>query len=235
MRIWAIRLAMLPFLSAGMAYFKAPAKRPVRAVEQMLERLRPELQAERLAAPTLTSPGLRSLSRRSPTHLGPKRPSSPRAGAVQPAIASKLRACDLVTGGASETSAPRGRHGIPSICCGGDQRPVQFSKFTDPTRDAIGAWIITGADREARCFRGRVRKAPHLSTRNTAEWCSWRGNTRRDPATTGRTPARTRRRCLPSAQESSSRPVLLAHQVESQALPGGRGPLRSRMRDQTEV
>jgi integrase len=84
------------------------------------------------------------------------------------AIDSKLRACDLV------------RLRVRDVCHGGGmasraivlqqktQRPVQF-ETTEPTRDAVGAWIThAGLTAEDSLFPSRVRKSPHLSTRQYA-------------------------------------------------------------------
>ena len=47
-------------------------------------------------------------------------------------------------------------------------RPVPF-EITEPTRDAIGAWIRhAGLTAEDPLFPSRVRKSPHLSTRQYA-------------------------------------------------------------------
>jgi integrase len=84
------------------------------------------------------------------------------------AIDSKLRACDLV------------RLRVRDVCHGGGmasraivlqqktQRPVQF-ETTEPPRDAVGAWIThAGLTAEDSLFPSRVRKSPHLSTRQYA-------------------------------------------------------------------
>ena len=84
------------------------------------------------------------------------------------AIDSKLRACDLV------------RLRVRDVCHGGGmasraivlqqkiQRPVQF-EITEPTRDAVGAWIThAGLTAEDSLFPSRVRKSTHLSTRQYA-------------------------------------------------------------------
>jgi integrase len=84
------------------------------------------------------------------------------------AIDSKLRACDPV------------RLRVRDVCHGGGmvsraivqqqktQRPVQF-EITEPTRDAIGAWIRhAGLTAEDPLFPSRVRKSAHLSTRQYA-------------------------------------------------------------------
>src|SRR4029077_8232466 len=48
------------------------------------------------------------------------------------------------------------------------QRPVQF-EITEPTRDAIGAWIgHAGLTTEDALFRSRMCKSAHLSTRQYA-------------------------------------------------------------------
>jgi site-specific recombinase XerC len=84
------------------------------------------------------------------------------------AIDSKLRACDLV------------KLRIRDVCHGGamasraivlqqkTQRPVQF-EITEPTRDAVGAWIgHAGLTTEDALFPSRMRKSVHLSTRQYA-------------------------------------------------------------------
>jgi integrase len=84
------------------------------------------------------------------------------------AIDSKLRACDLV------------KLHVRDVCHGQviatraivlqqkTQRPVQF-EITEPTRDAVGAWIShAGLTLEDPLFPSRVRGSPHLSTRQYA-------------------------------------------------------------------
>jgi site-specific recombinase XerC len=82
------------------------------------------------------------------------------------AIDSKLRACDLV------------KLRVRDVCHGGamasraivlqqkTQRPVEI---TEPTRDAIGAWIgHAGLTTEDALFPSRMCKSAHLSTRQYA-------------------------------------------------------------------
>jgi integrase len=84
------------------------------------------------------------------------------------AIDSKLRACDLV------------RLHVRDVCHGGGmasraivlqqktQRPVQF-EITDPTREAVGAWIgYAGLTSESSLFPSRLHGSAHLSTRQYA-------------------------------------------------------------------
>jgi site-specific recombinase XerD len=84
------------------------------------------------------------------------------------AIDSKRRACDLV------------RLSVRDVCHGGGmasraivlqqktQRPVQF-EITEPTRDAVGAWIgHAGLTSESSLFPSRLHGSVHLSTRQYA-------------------------------------------------------------------
>ncbi|THK34038.1 integrase [Ensifer sp. MPMI2T] len=83
------------------------------------------------------------------------------------AIDSKLRACDLVAisvGDVSISGRVRDRATIIQKKTG---RPVQFG--TDPTREAIAAWIGSRRLRERDyLFPSRVHALPHLSTRQYA-------------------------------------------------------------------
>jgi integrase len=104
------------------------------------------------------------------------------------AIDSKLRACDLV------------RLRVRDVCHGGamasraivlqqkTQRPVQF-EITEPTRDAVGAWI--GQARltaESSLFPSRLHGSVHLSTRQYARIVdSWVRQLGLEKAATGRT------------------------------------------------
>jgi integrase len=79
---------------------------------------------------------------------------------------SKLRACDLV------------KLRVRDVCHGGgmasraivlqQKRPVQF-EITEPTRDAVSAWIRhAGLTAEHSLFPSRIRESAHLSTRQYA-------------------------------------------------------------------
>jgi integrase len=84
------------------------------------------------------------------------------------AIDSKLRACDLV------------KLRVRDVCHGGrmasraivlqqkTRRPVQF-EITEPTREAVSAWISHAGLTAERClFPSRIRGSAHLSTRQYA-------------------------------------------------------------------
>jgi len=84
------------------------------------------------------------------------------------AIDSKLRACDLV------------KLRVRDVCHGGamasraivlqqkTRRPVQF-EITEPTREAVGAWIgHAGLTSESSLFPSRLLGSAHLSTRQYA-------------------------------------------------------------------
>jgi integrase len=84
------------------------------------------------------------------------------------AIDSKLRGCDLVSLKVRDVThgnqvAPRA-----SVMQHKTQRPVQF-ELTDPTRDAVGAWIAKAKLKpDEFLFPSRLRASVHLSTRQYA-------------------------------------------------------------------
>jgi len=84
------------------------------------------------------------------------------------AIDSKLRGCDLVSLKVRDVThgnqvAPRA-----SVMQHKTQRPVQF-ELTDPTRDAVGAWIAKAKLKpDEFLFPSRLRTSLHLSTRQYA-------------------------------------------------------------------
>src|ERR1700693_2949522 len=81
------------------------------------------------------------------------------------AIDSKLRACDLVKLRVRDVCHGSGMASRAIVLQQKTQRPVQF-EITEPTRDAIGAWIKhTGLIAEDPLFPSRVRKSAHVSTR----------------------------------------------------------------------
>ena len=92
------------------------------------------------------------------------------------AIDSKLRGCDLVSLKVRDVThgnqvAPRA-----SVMQHKTQRPVQF-ELTDPTRDAVGAWIAKAKLKpDEFLFPSRLRASVHLSTRQYArvvqQWVS---------------------------------------------------------------
>ncbi len=92
------------------------------------------------------------------------------------AIDSKLRGCDLVSLKVRDVThgnqvAPRA-----SVMQHKTQRPVQF-ELTDPTRDAVGAWIAKAKLKpDEFLFPSRLRTSLHLSTRQYArvvqQWVS---------------------------------------------------------------
>lgn len=99
------------------------------------------------------------------------------------AIDSKLRACDLV------------KLRVRDVCHGDriaaraivmqqkTQRPVQF-EITDQTKDAVAEWIKVSDRRSEDClFPSRMRRSPHLSTRQYARIVgSWVNEIGLDPS-----------------------------------------------------
>src|SRR3954463_3638919 len=85
-----------------------------------------------------------------------------------PAIDSKLRACDLVKLRVREVSHGERVAARAIVMQQKTQRPVQF-EITEPTREAIAAWISRARLRaEDFLFPTRVHTSPHLSTREYA-------------------------------------------------------------------
>src|SRR3954462_11558877 len=84
------------------------------------------------------------------------------------AIDSKLRACDLVKVCVRDISHHERVAARAIVMQQKTQRPVQF-EITEPTREAIAAWISRGQLRaEDFLFPSRVHTSPHLSTRQYA-------------------------------------------------------------------
>jgi integrase len=84
------------------------------------------------------------------------------------AIDSKLRACDLVSLRVRDVC--NGKFVVPRaiVMQQKTQRPVQF-EITEPTREAVGAWISAAKlFPESPLFPSRVRRSPHMSTRQYA-------------------------------------------------------------------
>ena len=84
------------------------------------------------------------------------------------AIDSKLRGCDLVS--LKVRDVTHGNQVVPraSVMQHKTQRPVQF-ELTDPTRDAVGAWIAKAKLKSDEfLFPSRLRASVHLSTRQYA-------------------------------------------------------------------
>ena len=81
------------------------------------------------------------------------------------AIDSKLRAWDLVKLRVRDVSHGDRIAARTIVMQQKTQRPVQF-EITEPTRDALSAWIKVASLRlEDFLFPSRVHKSPHLSTR----------------------------------------------------------------------
>lgn len=84
------------------------------------------------------------------------------------AIDSKLRACDLVSLRVRDVAHGNQVAKRAMIIQRKTQRPVQF-EITDPTRDAVAAWIAkTQLKPEQFLFPSRIHASPHLSTRQYA-------------------------------------------------------------------
>ena len=84
------------------------------------------------------------------------------------AIDSKLRGCDLVS--LKVRDVTHGNQVVPraSVMQHKTQRPVQF-ELTDPTREAVGAWIAKAKLKpDEFLFPSRLRASVHLSTRQYA-------------------------------------------------------------------
>jgi integrase len=83
------------------------------------------------------------------------------------AIDSKLRACDLVKR-VRDVCHGQAMASRAIVLQQKTQRPVQF-EITEPTREAVGAWIGPARLTSEDCiFPSRVRGSPHLSTRQYA-------------------------------------------------------------------
>ena len=81
---------------------------------------------------------------------------------------SKLRACDLVQLRVRDVCHGQSMASRALILQQKTQRPVQF-EITEPTRDAVSAWIKKSElNSEDFLFPSRIRKSPHLSTRQYA-------------------------------------------------------------------
>ncbi len=84
------------------------------------------------------------------------------------AINSKLRACDLVKLRVRDVCHGTGMASRAIVLLQKTQRPVQF-KITEPTREAVGAWIAeAGLTPGDPLFPSRIRGSAHLSTRQYA-------------------------------------------------------------------
>lgn len=102
------------------------------------------------------------------------------------AIDSKLRACDLVKLRVRDVSHGDHPAARAIVMQQKTQRPVQF-EITEPTREAISAWIRRANLRsEDFLFPSRVHASPHLSTRQYARIVErWVSEIGLDPASYG--------------------------------------------------
>jgi integrase len=102
------------------------------------------------------------------------------------AIDSKLRACDLVKLRVRDVSHGERVAARAIVMQQKTQRPVQF-EITEPTRDAVAAWIARAHLRaEDFLFPSRLHTSPHLSTRQYARIVdSWVQAIGLDPAAYG--------------------------------------------------
>jgi integrase len=83
-------------------------------------------------------------------------------------IDSKLRACDLVKLQVRDVCHAGRMASRAIVLQQKTRRPVQF-EITEPTRDAVGAWIrYAGLTTEDALFPSRMSKSAHLSTRQYA-------------------------------------------------------------------
>ena len=102
------------------------------------------------------------------------------------AIDSKLRGCDLMALRVHDV-LQGGRVACRAIVMQKKtQRPVQF-EITEPTRDAVAAWIAAAhLNAEHFLFPSRLSASPHLSTRQYARIVgSWVASIGLDPAAYG--------------------------------------------------
>ena len=84
------------------------------------------------------------------------------------AIDSKLRGCDLVSLKVRDVTHGNQVSPRASVMQHKTQRPVQF-ELTDPTREAVGAWIAKAKLKpDEFLFPSRLRASVHLSTRQYA-------------------------------------------------------------------
>jgi integrase len=84
------------------------------------------------------------------------------------AIDGKLRACDLVKLRVRDVCHGGGMASRAIVLQQKTRRPVQF-EITEPTREAVSAWISHAGLTAERClFPSRIRGSAHLSTRQYA-------------------------------------------------------------------
>ena len=84
------------------------------------------------------------------------------------AIDSKLRGCDLVRLRIDDVFAGGGVRDRATVIQKKTGRPVQF-EITEQTRAAVGEWLVALDAREGQyLFPSRLRRKPHLSTRQYA-------------------------------------------------------------------
>lgn len=102
------------------------------------------------------------------------------------AIDSKLRGCDLVS--LRVCDVMQGTRVAPRaiVLQHKTNRPVQF-EITEPTRDAVAAWISKAHLAPGQClFQSRLENSTHLSTRQYSRIVdSWVESIGLDPATYG--------------------------------------------------
>ena len=102
------------------------------------------------------------------------------------AIDSELRGCDLVALRVHDVLQGTRVTSRAIVMQKKTQRPVQF-EITEPTRDAIAAWVATAHLKpEQFLFPSRLSASPHLSTRQYARIVgSWVASIGLDPAAYG--------------------------------------------------
>jgi integrase len=101
-------------------------------------------------------------------------------------IDSKLRACDLLKLRVRDVCHGERVAARAIVLQQKTSRPVQF-EITEPTRTALADWIkVSGLSLDDFLFRSRVRRSPHLSTRQYARIVdSWVKEIGLDPAAYG--------------------------------------------------
>lgn len=129
-------------------------------------------------------------------------------------IDSKLRACDLVKLHVRDVATGDRAAARGSVVQQKTGRPVQF-ELTQPTREAVGAWIAKAQLRaEDFLFPSRVTASPHLGTRQYARIVDgWVAEIGLDPAAYGTNSMRRTKASLVYRRTKNLRAVqlLLGH------------------------
>jgi integrase len=129
-------------------------------------------------------------------------------------IDSKLRVCDLLKLRVRDVCHGERAAARAIVLQQKTSRPVQF-EITEPTRTALADWIkVSGLSLDDFLFRSRVRRSPHLSTRQYARIVdSWVKEIGLDPAAYGTHSIRRTKPSLIYRRTKNLRavPLLLGH------------------------